>query len=74
MIRIDAKGGETINVAAARAVKVAEVADDNVELIFNGLKLHVNKDPAKSVVHLYNVLTDLRNERKIKLPEYLENI
>jgi hypothetical protein len=73
VITVNAKGGETIHIAASRAIAVSEVADDSVELIFNGIKLRAFKDPAKSLVFLYEVLTDFRNERKIKLPDYLED-
>jgi hypothetical protein len=73
MVRVDAKGGETIFQAAERAVEIAKVAGDRVTLVFNGLIIPVSADPAKSVTSLYEILTDLRNEHKIKLPSYYED-
>jgi propanediol dehydratase small subunit len=70
MVRVDARGGETIAKAAERAVEIAKVAGDRVQLVFNGLMMDVSSDPAKNVCILYDVLHDLRNEHKIKLPSY----
>lgn len=69
MITIEAKGGESVGNALRRAIKVAVVADDRVELIFNGIKLDVCQSSIEWPTKLEAVVLDKLNEYSHKWEE-----
>lgn len=72
MVRIVARGGETIGQLCERAIEIQKVSgDDTVVMVHNGLVMQVFSNPLHCQTYLWNILTDMRNERRMQLPEYL---
>lgn len=60
----------TVGQSMEKAVKLAELDNDRVDVVFNGLKIPVYKDSARMGCVLYDILFDLRSNG-VEIPDWL---